>query len=150
MKYMSREEKITALMDAFMQLKRSMNRQLIEVDACAATPVQTEILARIARGENKAGDIAAAMGASASAVTQHVNQLVDHGFVNKKESLADKRELILHLTVAGKHVIEMKQRLMLGRVENIVGALTDDELDQFIAISNKIAQHQQKEGCHAS
>lgn len=143
---MSREEKIAALMTAFLQLKRSMNRQLIEGDTCSATPVQTEILMRIARGADRASDVAAGMGATASAVTQHVNQLVEHGFVKKAESLHDKREIILSLTTAGRHVIDTKQRLMRARVEQLVAALTDTELDQFIAISNKIVQHQQKEG----
>lgn len=135
----NREAKITMLMDAFLQLKRSMNRHLIESDACTATPVQTEILSRIARGEDRASDIAAAMGASASAVTQHINQLVEHGFVKKTESPNDKRELVLHLTTAGRHVIETKQQLMRARIERVVAALTDEELDQFIAIANKIA-----------
>ena len=137
---MSREEKITELMKAFLQLKRSMNRQLIENDECTATPVQTEILARIANGESRAADIAENMGASASAVTQHIHQLVEHGFVRKNESQRDKREQILELTTAGKHVIETKQQLMRYRVEKLVAVLSEDELDQFIAISHKIAQ----------
>lgn len=136
---MNRETKITALMDAFLQLKRSMNRQLIETDACTATPVQTEILALIEKGEKRASDIAHAMGASASAVTQHINLLVEHGFVKKTESTTDKRELLLSLTVAGSHVIKTKRQLMRLRAESLVAVLTDEELDQFIQISNKIA-----------
>lgn len=137
---MSRQEKIEALMNAFLQLKRSMNRRLVEADTCAATPVQTEILIRISKGEVRTADIAVAMQASASAVTQHVNQLVDYGFVKKTESLNDKREHILTLTVAGNHVINTKLQFMRERVEHLVSTLTDKELDEFIKISNKIAE----------
>jgi len=136
---MSRQEKVEALMSAFLQLKRSMNRQLVEADTCAATPVQTEILVRISKGEQRTADIALSMQASASAVTQHVNQLVDFGFVKKTESPTDKREHILSLTVAGTHVINTKLQFMRKRVEHLVSTLTDKELDEFIKISNKIA-----------
>jgi DNA-binding MarR family transcriptional regulator len=136
---MSRQEKIESLMNAFLQLKRSMNRQLVETDACPATPVQTEILVRVSKGEVRTADIAIAMHASASAVTQHVNQLVEAGFVKKTESAQDKREQILSLTVSGKHVIDTKLKFMRSRVELLVATLTDQELDQFISISNKIA-----------
>jgi len=137
---MSRQEKIEALMGAFLQLKRSMNRQLVEADACVATPVQTEILGRISRGEVRTADIAASMQSSASAVTQHINQLVESGFVKKTESPHDKREQILSLTVAGSHVIETKLHFMRDRVTHLVATLSDEELDQFIRISNKIAE----------
>ncbi len=136
---MSRQDKIEALMKAFLQLKRSMNRQMVEADNCAATPVQTEILIRISKGEVRTADIASGMQASPSAVTQHVNQLVEYGFVTKTESPHDKREQILTLTVAGKHVIDTKLQFMRQRVEHLVATLTDEELDQFIRISNKIA-----------
>lgn len=126
-------------MKAFLQLKRSMNRQMVEADNCAATPVQTEILIRISKGEVRTADIASGMQASPSAVTQHVNQLVEYGFVTKTESPHDKREQILTLTVAGKHVIDTKLQFMRQRVEHLVATLTDEELDQFIRISNKIA-----------
>jgi DNA-binding MarR family transcriptional regulator len=137
---MSRAEKIEQLMKAFFQLKRSMNRQLVEVDSCSATPVQTEIMARIKRGETRTADIADAMQASASAVTQHVNQLVESGFVIKTESTHDRREFILSLTPVGKTIIDKKMESMRKRVESIVTNLTDDELDEFIRISNKIAE----------
>lgn len=136
---MSRQEKIDTLMKAFLQLKRSMNRQLVESDACTATPVQTEILIRVSKGEKRLADIAASMHASASAVTQHVNTLVESGFLVKIESLQDKREQVLSLTIAGKHVIDTKLQFMRSRVERLVTTLTDEELDQFIRISNKIA-----------
>jgi DNA-binding MarR family transcriptional regulator len=136
---MSRQEKIEALMEAFLQLKRSMNKQLVEADTCVATPVQTEILVRVSRGEKRIADIAIAMQSSASAVTQHANQLVDAGFLKKTESAHDKREHVLGLTIAGKHVIETKLQFMRSRVEHLVATLSDKELDEFIKISNKIA-----------
>ena len=58
---MSRQDKIEALMKAFLQLKRSMNRHMVEADNCAATPVQTEILIRISKGEVRTADIASGM-----------------------------------------------------------------------------------------
>jgi len=136
---MSRQEKIAALMEAFMQMKRSMTRHMVESDTCPATPVQVEILIRIARGETKAANLAAEMHATPSAITQHLNALVDQGFVKKTDSVADKRQTRLSLTTAGTHVIEVKQQFMRKRIEQLVETLTDEELDQFIAISKKIA-----------
>jgi DNA-binding MarR family transcriptional regulator len=135
-----RLEKVDVLMAAFLQLKRSMTRQMIGNDACSATPVQTEILEHISHGAERVADIAAIMQASSSAVTQHINQLVRAGFVTKTESAQDKREQLLRLTIAGRHVIEMKKQLMRSRVEQLVSELTEEELEIFINISNKIAE----------
>lgn len=126
-------------MKAFLQLKRSMNRQLVESDANAVTPVQTEIMIRVQRGETRIADIAVAMQASASAVTQHVNNLVQAGFVTKLSSPEDKREYVLSLTAKGATIIDEKMRSMRKRVEQLVANLTDAELDEFIKLSNKIA-----------
>lgn len=141
---MTRDDKIEQLMGAFLNLKRSMTRRLVDSDACAATPVQTEILILISKGEARISDIANVIQASNSAVTQQVNQLVEGGFVNKTESVLDKREQLLKLTVAGKHVIEIKLQLMRERVERLVENLTDEELDQFIFLSNKIVEPNSK------
>ncbi len=138
---MSRQEKIAALMEAFMQMKRSMHRHMVEADASPITPAQVEILIRIARGETKAANLATEMHATPSAITQHINALEEHGFVKKTGSKNDKRQTDLSLSVAGKHVIELKQQLMQQRISELVEVLTDEELDQFIAISRKIANN---------
>lgn len=136
---MTRQDKIEQLMGSFLHLKRSMNRQLVGSDHCTATPVQIGILLIISKGETRISDIATIIQASTSAVTQQVNQLVDGGFVKKTESEHDKREQILVLTIAGKHVIDMKLKLMRDRVEQLISDLTDEEIDKFVEISNKIA-----------
>ena len=136
----TRQDKIEQLMGAFLNLKRSMTRKLVGSDECAATPVQIEILILVSKGEARISDIASTIQASNSAVTQQVNQLVDSGFVRKQESSQDKREQILTLTHAGKIVIDTKMQLMRKRVEQLVVNLTDDELDQFIYLSNKIVE----------
>lgn len=138
---MGRQKKIDALMKAFLQLKRSMNKQMVEADTCTATPVQTEILAIIS-GKNslRAADIAKSMNTSPSAITQHINQLTESGFVKKYESEDDKRQTLLSLTVAGMHVIKTKQELMRTRVERLVDSLSNAEIDEFIKISKKIAE----------
>ena len=138
---MSRQQKIDALMKAFLQLKRSMNKQMVEADKCTATPVQTEILSIIAsRHTIKAVDLAKKLNTSASVITQHVNQLEESGFIKKTESSEDKRQTIISLTSAGKHVIDIKQQLMRNRVEGLVDSLTNDELDEFVKLSKKIAE----------
>lgn len=141
---MTRDDKIEQLMGAFLNLKRSMMRRMVDADECAATPVQTEILILISKGESRISDIANTIQASNSAVTQQVNQLVDGGFVIKTESTQDKREQLLKLTTAGKHVIDTKLQLMRERVERLVVNLTDDELDHFIYLSNKIVEPNSK------
>lgn len=134
----NRQDKIEKLLGTFLNLKRSMMRQLVHADKCAATPVQIEILILVSKAEARISDIANSIQASNSAVTQQVNQLVESGFVRKQESRHDKREQLITLTHAGKIVIDTKMQLMRERVERIVVNLTDDELDQFIYLSNKI------------
>lgn len=141
---MSRNEKIEALTRAFLQLKRSMNKQLAESDACMATPVQIEILSLILSGEDKLADIAEKIQTSPSAVTQQVNQLAELGFVEKTRSNKDRRETPLALTAAGKQAINAKKELMRLRIEQLVNNLSDDELEQFTIISNKIAMTGEK------
>lgn len=138
---MSRQVKITELIDAFMQMKRSVHRHMVDGDASPITPAHFEILIRIARGETKAANLALELHATPSAITQHINALEEQGFVKKTVSATDKRQTDLTLSVAGKHVIELKQQLMQQRITQLVEVLTDEELDQFIAISRKIANN---------
>ena len=138
---MSRQEKIAELIDAFMQMKRSVHRHMVDGDASPITPAHFEILIRIARGETKAANLATELHATPSAITQHINALEEQGFVKKTSSKNDKRQTDLSLSVAGKHVIELKQQLMQQRITQLVEVLTDEELDQFIAISRKIANN---------
>lgn len=137
---MNRQDKIQAMMDVFLQMKRSVHRQLMAADACSATPVQTEILALVSGGTDRVADIAQAIQATPSAVTQQVNQLVETGLIAKTDSAADRRQQHLSVTTVGHNVLATKRRLMHARLEHIVDVLTDEELDQFIAISKKIAQ----------
>ena len=138
---MSRQEKIAELIDAFMQMKRSVHRHMVDGDASPITPAHFEILIRIARGETKAANLALELHATPSAITQHINALEEQGFVKKTVSATDKRQTDLTLSVVGKHVIELKQQLMQQRITQLVEVLTDEELDQFIAISRKIANN---------
>lgn len=139
---MNRDQKIADLTNMFIELKRSMHKRLEDGPyRWSVTPAQAEILIRIARGETRTADLATAMYASPSAVTQHINQLAEAGLVHKTVSPYDRREVVLSLTPTAKRVIQSRQKLLRQRVEKIVGILDDQELEQLVTIINKIITH---------
>ena len=141
---MTKQARIEQLLQCFAENRRLMARQ-IQIDN-SVTKAQYEIMWQIHAGIHRVVDVAAQMQTSTSAVTQLVQQLVEGGYVERQSSSTDRREVVLSLTKSGQECLDKMHTSLRKWAAGIANALSEQELDQYIAINNKIADYlKQKE-----
>jgi DNA-binding MarR family transcriptional regulator len=91
-----------------------------------------QVLISLTRGPHSIGALAEAVGVSAPAASQLVDRLVEHGMVERRHDLADRRVVLVDY-VPGMQ--DIARRMMEGRrhrVEKAVGEMTDEEARAFL------------------
>ncbi len=135
---MDKDVKIEELLSTFRQFKRHMHRQMathIDADISGA---QAEILIVIGRGMDRLRDVAEALDITPSAATQQLKLLQLSHLVESVESPEDRRENLLSLTRKGRIFLRHYRSMVKQHVRHSVHRLTDEEIEQFILIMNKM------------
>lgn len=110
-------------------LNRWIERTLAAHDP-PLTVVQLQTLRAVAGGRGLGADIARAAGITQAAVSQVVGALERAGLVARGDrDPADRRRQALALTSEGTAVLRSAERLVAGRLEELVGDLPGPELD---------------------
>jgi DNA-binding MarR family transcriptional regulator len=102
----SNDEQIEAALGAADVLMRVAARSVMEVEDVVTSP-QLRVLVLIAtHGPRTPGDVAADLGIHASNATRLSEKLVRAGLVERQGDAADRRYVRLHLTGAGRSLVE--------------------------------------------
>jgi DNA-binding MarR family transcriptional regulator len=136
---MTKQDKIERLIETFNETRRSMGKGFDFKDG--ATKTQCNALIEIKHGAQRVSDLAKRLNTTPSATTQLINQLVDDGYVSRKDSVTDRRETQLEVTDKGRELLKKVHHHMRQRATDIATVLSDDELEQFIDISYKVANY---------
>lgn len=121
-------------------LKRNIDRK---VEQFGVTGVQVRILGYIA-GESKVRevyqrDIEEAFDRRRSTVTNVIQNLEKNGFIKRESVESDARLKKVVLTEKGNKVNEIVYRTILEEEEKILGHMTEEEIEQFYALLQKVA-----------
>jgi DNA-binding MarR family transcriptional regulator len=96
------------------------------------TPERLELLALLAaEGATTAGDLSELLGVTPPAITRMVNGLEIDGFVRKSTGPIDRRIVIVHLTAAGRRVMERGRARRVRDMADRLRELSDRELAQL-------------------
>ena len=79
-------------------------------------------------GEAHMSDMAGQLGVSVSTVSGLVDKLVEGGLVQRREDAADRRHVLVSMTVAGIEVIDRFQELGATRLRELLVQLDPDQL----------------------
>jgi DNA-binding MarR family transcriptional regulator len=94
------------------------------------SPGHVQILIALSRGPHTVGQLAEALGVSASAATQLVDRLVEHGMVERTHGTADRRVVVVDYA---PRMREVALRLMeVRRRAEAFARLTDEEALAFV------------------
>jgi DNA-binding MarR family transcriptional regulator len=96
------------------------------------SPGHVQILIALSRGPHSVGQLAEVLGVSRPAATQLVDKLVEHGMVERRHDLQDRRVVLVDY-VPGMH--EVAHRIMESRRSRLAAALetlTDEEARVFL------------------
>lgn len=83
--------------------------------------------------------LACALHVTSGAATQHIEALSQEGFVVRSQDKDDRRNVIITLTPKGREVSDKLQTDRLERLRILFCDVTDDELEIYDAIMDKIA-----------
>jgi DNA-binding MarR family transcriptional regulator len=88
-------------------------------------------------------DIAQRFSMTSSAATQLINGLVNSRLLMRTTDMKDRRKSVLALTTQGKKMLTKARAYRLKRMTEMLKALTDKDLKQFIRLQEKIVSHAQ-------
>jgi DNA-binding MarR family transcriptional regulator len=71
-------------------------------------------------------------------ITEVINKFISMDCVYRERSPEDGRVFFIYLTPKGKAIARAEERTQIRCVEKISNSLTDEELEQFITLLNKI------------
>jgi DNA-binding MarR family transcriptional regulator len=90
------------------------------------TQVKTLHVLRTA-GDVNVKDIAGRLGLSLPAMSRALDGLVERGFVERQESVQDRRAKLVRLLPAGRDALDTVERSRASLIEELTAALSDEE-----------------------
>lgn len=87
-----------------------------------------------------AGRISDVLGISTARVAVLIRKMVSKGLITRERSAADARITIVKLTDFGQETIENMKNDMYSQLENIIDAIGENRVLEFIAIAEEIRE----------
>lgn len=119
---------VVAEWDAFMQAVAGLYSPGI-LDVNVTMPQAKVLQILIAEGPMGVTSIAARLGVSASTGSEHIDKLVDHGLVERRQRTTDRRQLVISITDAGREAVDHFQELGRRHLGELLSGLDDAGLE---------------------
>ena len=84
--------------------------------------------------------LAGSMKVSMPTMSGIVNRLVKAGFLQRVEGLTDRRQVVVELTTKGQKMIAQFQGAVSARWQEVLTALSKDELESFYKVVLKLTE----------
>jgi DNA-binding MarR family transcriptional regulator len=138
----NRKQKIENFLKDLQSLKHAMAfRMAGPAKIPRITPSQWGVLMIIKESvESTVKDVAKSLGITSSAATQLVDGLVKSGYLIRKTSTLDRRIVKLTLSKKTKTQVDKMKKQGIQKFLKIFEVLSDEEFDQYLALSKKIVQ----------
>ncbi|GIH20111.1 MarR family winged helix-turn-helix transcriptional regulator [Rugosimonospora africana] len=119
----SRESVIEALLTASRAMVAIAGRSLADVDTEVTLPQFRALVVLAARGPQRIVDIAADLGVAPSTATRMCDRLVRKDLLRRYRTPADRREVRLSLTAAGRALVRDVTRRRRDELARIIDAI---------------------------
>lgn len=142
---MDRQELVASIYDNITTLRRLiLTRQapLYSGKDDMPTHAQASVLLAVSQHEDpNIKRLASCFSMTSSAATQVVNDLVARGWVTRKESSVDRRQVTLALSPTGKRLVTQLIKKRAEHFSEHMSPLSDAELKEFKRLQDKIINH---------
>jgi DNA-binding MarR family transcriptional regulator len=138
-----REKTIQGIMDSYHTVKRSFNTNHLGIrNKGEITPAQWPIISSLKdRPTIALKELTAMLQISSSAITQLVDALVKKGLIVRKESVDDRRVILIELTKKAKESLAIMREKAVAHLSKAFTVLTDEELAIYDTLSAKVADN---------
>jgi DNA-binding MarR family transcriptional regulator len=133
----------TTAEDAVVRLMMAMGRRFrARLDGDTVDPAQASLLYTLkVHGPLRLGDIADTMKLDASTVSRHVQQLGDHGLIERELDPEDARARIIVLTAAGRASLKNTFDQRRAFVSEAMADWSDEERERLRDDLTRLTQH---------
>ncbi len=106
------------------------------------------IMFEIKDGNNTPSGLAKKLNITTARIARALNTLENKGYIERNNDDNDKRKTYIKLTNIGEEKLDKEKKCRDKFLENIIKGLSDDELESFINIFEKMAKNIfEFEGC---
>jgi len=126
---MAAERDLQELDQLIMQFARVATQALREKGFAGLSLTQMQVLKRLCRQNERASDLAAALGVTPAAVTKLIDQLASRGLVARSPSQTDRRSTAVSITAVGKATLEKAVRARSATVRRLLQPLDQEEAE---------------------
>ena len=131
-------QKLAILAPRIMGAFHSLNRHHAEGTQVTMRQYQTLILLSV-QGHLTATELCERLKLAPSTGTELVNRLLQLELVEKHSEEADRRQVGIQLTAAGREVMEQRQRDMVMMFESMLNNFSTEEAAELVGAFEKIA-----------
>lgn len=137
---MTRRQQVEDLLTDLATVRHSMIARK-QQGGLQLSPAQREILHYVHTADEPItiSEIASAAGISNSAVTQHLDDLEDHGYVKRSPSDTDRRSVVVTISATGQKQIDKANEVATNHLLELFSVLSDKEIASFSQIIHKLA-----------
>ena len=134
-----RQLRVRHLMSQVRRLNRMMHGRIkpMHLDVSVAQLTVLRLMAE--SGPMRMSDVAREVGLSASSVTGLFDRLEAEGFIERRRSREDRREVTVLLTAQAHHMLEEANARIVREVERLFAPLTDEDLETITRLIAKLA-----------
>jgi MarR family transcriptional regulator, organic hydroperoxide resistance regulator len=124
----------------FGSVRRARGRAARDAGADALTLSQYQLIAALSdEGELSVGDLALAGGVAAPTATRMLATLEREGIVRREPSEADRRQVLVTLTPAGRKLMNEKRKVIARKKRQVFAMLSETEREQAEHILRRLA-----------
>ncbi|MDM5200797.1 MarR family transcriptional regulator [Fictibacillus enclensis] len=85
-------------------------------------------------------DLAEVLGVTRHSASEHVQRLVEKGYLQKERSPEDKRTVYVKLTEAGEEVLKRNSELDEQKLKKVLDRLSEEEQQSVMAVFQKLRE----------
>ena len=123
----------------FFEIIAKRKKTLVEIPLnCSQGETGTLLYLTFMKNLISSSELAENLNVSLPRITSVLNSLETKKLVKKRIDSEDKRKTIVEITPVGKELVLSKKQEAVEKIEKIIEKLTEEEINQYIRISQKI------------
>lgn len=123
----------------FFEIIAKRKKTLVEIPLnCSQGETGTLLYLTFMKNSISSSELAENLNVSLPRITSVLNSLEAKKLVEKRIDSEDKRKTIVEITPVGKELVLSKKQEAVEKIEKIIKKLTEEEINQYIRISQKI------------
>ena len=130
---------VEAVLGASRALLALAARSLAGIAEEVTLPQYRALVVIASRGPQRVADLAQALGVNPSTATRMCDRLVRKGLVRRRALPADRRVVRLHLTAAGRRLVEEVTGVRRAEIAQILGTLPAAERAQMVELFSRFS-----------